>query len=85
MSRILLRWKRTTRARGDNAVQQLANALRSMGRHDIAAVIWEAHHKNAELTPHSFAHLHTDDQDSSDNIMDGLQSNQTVSIRQFNF
>lgn len=59
--RILLRWKRSTKARGAHAVDELSNALRGMGRHDIVAIITESHHRNLELTPASFAGLDADD------------------------
>lgn len=93
-SRILLRWKRSTKARGVGAVEELANALRGMGRHDLVAVLWEAHHKNIELAPACFAHLDedmdTENSKSSLTHMNAVNSHQNgsnhhVSIRQIEF
>ena len=64
--RILLRWKRSTRTRGDSAVEELTKALLGMGRQDIVSIVTENHRRNSELTPASFAHLsHDDDTDES--------------------
>lgn len=84
--RILLRWKRSTRARGDHAVEELVNALRGMGRHDIVAVIGETHRRNSELTPTSFANLHIDeDGDELHPVQQRHSSVGVVPIKQFTF
>ena len=80
--RILLRWKRSTKARGDHAVEELSNALRGMGREDIVSIITNNHTKNLELTPSCFEGLNIDD-DSIDVF--STQSKPTVAVQEFSF
>lgn len=48
--KILLYWKRQMKDKKDGAVNILSNALRDMGRDDIAAVIVEKHKENKDLS-----------------------------------
>lgn len=48
--KILLYWKRQMKDKKDGAVNVLSNALRDMGRDDIAAVIVEKHKENKDLS-----------------------------------
>ncbi|XP_067933601.1 uncharacterized protein [Watersipora subatra] len=79
--RILLRWKRSTRTRGDSAVEVLLKALSGMGREDIVSVVHDAHRRNSELTPASFLHLQQDDDG------EGLQrrTSNAVPVKEFTF
>ena len=55
--KILLHWKRMCGRRsfhGEAQVKQLVFALDSMGRQDVAQVIWRRHKQNKEITHDCF-------------------------------
>lgn len=57
--RMLLRWKRSGRASGAERVGQLSEALKAIGRVDVAALVWECHARCQELTVDNLRTGHT--------------------------
>lgn len=57
--KILLYWKRMCKDKKDGAVNSLTNALRDMGREEIANIVFERHRDNKELSPDAFTPLFT--------------------------
>ncbi|XP_062610303.1 uncharacterized protein LOC134272084 isoform X2 [Saccostrea cucullata] len=57
--KILLYWKRMCKDKKDGAVNSLTNALRDMGRDELANIVFERHRDNKELTPDAFSPLFT--------------------------
>ncbi|KAL8617845.1 hypothetical protein ACOMHN_040193 [Nucella lapillus] len=52
--KILLYWKRTCKLKHDGAVQQLAAALRQMGKGNLATIVLDRHRDNRELSMEVF-------------------------------
>lgn len=57
--KILLYWKRKMKDKNDGAIDRLTDALREMGRSDIATVVYERHKACKEMTPDALGEVLT--------------------------